>query len=138
MLSLPNMPLPPGVELTCDHWVNHFTQCKNTPMRAPRVVVPSTLGVIEPGHQPLKMFTTMHFCEMHAGKMKLEDLLVPKVQADFEAAAKLKRPLNFKPDFEAAFIEWVLVTTPEYRTFMQAMGAGGMYRQAMGVSRLAG
>jgi hypothetical protein len=138
MIILPGTPeLPPGVELQCDFMVSHFHRCKNTPMRAPRVVVPSKTW-LEPGHTPLKMFTTLHFCEQHKGTVKLEDLMPEKVRVDFEATAKRKRPLDFKCDFDAAFIEWVLVTTPEYRQFCAALGAGGIMRQAMGVQRLAG
>lgn len=102
--------------MICDHF-----GCKNTPMRAPRVLVPSqTPLAIE--HPPLRMFTSLHYCEVHKGEVKIGDLLSPKVKADFEEAAKRKRPIGFKCDFEAATIEYVLITTPEYRRFQAALG----------------
>ena len=44
----------------------------------------------------------------------------------------------FQPDFEHAFIEWVLTTTPDYRAFLAAIGEGGVMRAALGAQRLAG
>jgi hypothetical protein len=132
-------------------------KCGNTPTRAPRVVVCSRTPH-EPGHRPLKMFTTLHFCEIHKDQVKLADLLQPSVIADFEKAARLNRPIGFKCDFEpyegergGAFVEFVLVTTPEYRNFLAAIGQAGILgaallqsdqqqaqRKALGVQRLAG
>lgn len=130
----------------CDHFHTLHWRCANTPMRAPRLVVCSKTPS-EPRHRPLKMFTTLHYCEIHKGELKLEDLLQPKVIADFEEAARRKRPHGFKCDFEpydgstgkgGTFVEWVLMTTPEYRDFLAALGAGGIARAALGVTRLAG
>lgn len=135
----------PGIQ--CDHFHTMHLRCINTPTRAPRVVVCSrTPG--EPDHRPLKMFTTLHYCELHKGELTLDQLLQPKVKRDFEEAARKKRPLDFKCNFDpydpaqgadgGAFIEYVLTTTPEYRAFEEALGAGGMVRAALGITRLAG
>jgi hypothetical protein len=130
----------------CDHIVILNIHCPNTPMRAPRLVVASKTPR-EPEHRALKMFTTLHYCELHKGEVKAEDLLQPGIIASFEQAAKLKRPIDFKCDFDiydpatgkgGAFIEYVLITTPEYRRFEAALGAGGKMRAALGVTRLAG
>lgn len=102
--------------MICDH-----IGCKIEPMRAPRVVVFSVTPFAV-DHRPLKMMTTLHYCEQHKGELKLEDLLGKKVKREFEVIAKQKRPLDFKCDFEHAIIEWVLITTPEYRGFLAAMG----------------
>lgn len=115
--------------MMCDHFDGALTQCKNEPMRAPRVVVPSKTW-LEPGHIALKMMTTLHYCEWHKGELKLADVLNAKIKVDFERVAKAKRPLDFKCDFDAAFIEWVLVTTPEYREWMSKLGAGRIMRLA--------
>lgn len=135
--------------MICDHFINSLERCKLTPTRAPRLVVFSKTP-FEPEHKPLKMFTTLHYCELHAGEVKLEDLLQPKIKLDFEAAARMKRPLDFKCDFEGSIVEYVLVSTPEYRRFMAAMGYHGMMgaakldlktqeqvRKAIGTTRLA-
>lgn len=136
--------------MICDHYVTALERCKNTPMRAPRLVVPSQTPDAW-DHPPLKMFTTLHFCELHKGLVAVSDLLQPNVKRDMERAAKLKRPLGFKPDFEKAFIEYVLVTTPEYRKFLAALGKHGVMgaakmdadaqatlRAQLGVNKLAG
>lgn len=108
--------------MICDH-----IGCKNTPMRAPRVIVPST-AFLEPGHRPLRMMTTLHYCEFHKGELKLGDILIGKVKADFEASARRGRPVGFKCDFDNAFIEYVLVTTPEYREFMGRISIAKLLR----------
>lgn len=132
--------------IQCDHFHTMHLRCTNTPTRAPRLVVCSrTPG--EPGHRPLKMFTTLHYCELHKGELKLSDLLQAKVIRDFEEAARRKRPEGFKCDFDpytpdlgkgGTFIEYVLTTTPEYRQFEEALGVGGKVRAALGITRLAG
>ena len=110
--------------------------CKIEPQRAPRLIVPH---VVKPGLLPLRprrMFTDLHYCEMHrididAAKLA-QDLLSPQVKRDFERAAMLKWPLGYKCDFDRAYVEWVLVTTPEYRAFLAALGHAGV----MGAARL--
>lgn len=124
---------------TCDHrHIIASLSCPNTPSRAPRLIVCSRTPE-EPGHRPLKMFTTLHYCELHKGELKTEDLLTAKVKRDFEEAARRKRPLGFKCDFDGAFIEFVLTSTPEYRRFEAALGENGdMLKIALGTMRLAG
>jgi len=133
-------------EKVCDHFYAYGLHCPNTPSRAPRLVVASKTPR-EPGHRALKMFTTLHYCELHKGEISAQDLLMPKIIRDFEEAARLKRPHDFKCDFDlydpstgkgGCFIEWVLTTTPEYRRFEKALGLGGKIRAALGVTRLAG
>jgi hypothetical protein len=111
--------------------------CPNTPSRAPRLIVCSKTP-FAPDHKPIKMFTTLHYCELHKGELKAEHLLSARVVRDFEECARLKRPHGFKCDFDKAFIEFVLTGTPEYRRFEKALGLGGKYRAAIGAARLAG
>jgi hypothetical protein len=118
-------------EMHCDH-----RGCKNTPNRAPRLIVQSRTPD-EPGHRPIRMFTPFHFCEIHKSEVSADMLLTPKVIAVFEECAKKRRPLDFACDFEpgeargfeakGAAIEWVLTTTPEYREFLSALGVDGVY-----------
>jgi len=132
----------------CDHMISlvFSLHCPNTPTRAPRLVVCSKTPQYA-DHKPIKMFTTLHYCELHKGELKVTDLLQARIIRDFEEAAKIKRPHGFKCDFDpydpatgkgGAFIEYVLTTTPEYRRFEKALGIGGKLRAALGAMRLAG
>lgn len=116
-----------------EHWVPaRFAQmrcdgafgCRNSVARAPRLQVPPKPFILG-GPKNLRMMTTLHYCERHAQQtpppVTAEALLRPKLIADFERIAKLKWPHDIVPDFEAAWIEWVLVTTPEYRRFLAAI-----------------
>ncbi|HWK44918.1 MAG TPA: hypothetical protein VNT30_09365 [Stellaceae bacterium] len=111
--------------MKCDH-----TGCKAEPIRAPRVIVPYVGWPAPiPGFTPLRMMTTLHYCQPHVGELKAEDILTAKVKADFEDMARAKRPLGFKCDFEAAFVEYLLVTTPEYRDFLDRLDVGRLLRR---------
>lgn len=125
------MPIVKKIGMQCDH-----SGCRNSVARAPRLIVQSQTPD-EPGHKPIRMFTPYHFCENHRGEVTAEALLTPRVKSLFEKCAKLKRPQDFKCDFEpgdwrgidasGAAIDLVLVTTPEYREFLQALGVSGIY-----------
>lgn len=97
--------------------------CPLSARNAVRVVVPA-VEFLTPSHQPLRMFTTLHYCDRHwdAKPVKLEDLLGPKQKAEFESIARMKRPHGYKCDFEGAFIERILTTTPEYQAYMAKLG----------------
>lgn len=123
--------------MICDHRVFGFNpKCPNSVARAPRLVVPSQMPHL-PGHQPLKRFTTLHYCEVHKGELKAEDLLTSQLKRELEADARVERPLGFKCDFEKAGIDFVLCTTPEYRSFLAKLGSKGIMRNALGRLRLA-
>jgi hypothetical protein len=112
----------------CDVYV-HGAPCTNTPRNAPRVIVPA-VDWMEPGHIPVRMMTKLHLCDIHweQGVYKLEDFLTDRIKAEMEALAKRARPHGYKLDFDNAFLERVLTTTPEYRQYMQSWGmayAGG-------------
>lgn len=98
--------------MICDH-----IGCKLDPQRGIKVVVPAK-DIFAIGHDPLTMMTTLHYCELHKGEVKLGDLMSARVRREFEAIAKQKRPLDFRCNFEVAHIVYVLITTPEYRQFM--------------------
>ena len=91
--------------------------CRNTVARAPRIIIPATPWALD--IPPRRVWTTLHYCELHAhseaqnGKLLLA-VLSDQVKAQVEAVAKAKWPHGHKPDFDRARIEWMLVTTPEY------------------------
>lgn len=122
--------------MICDHITPGFGRCTNSVARGPRLVVPSQSPQIL-GHRPLKRFTTLHYCEMHKGEIKVEELLTPRLKRELEADARVERPLGFKCDFEKAGIDYVLCTTPEYREFLRRLGSDGIMRNALGTHRLA-
>lgn len=76
-------------------------------------------------HRPMRIMTTLHVCQPHQNafhNLPAEFFTAPQ-RARLERAARLKRPDDFKPNFEAAYLEKVLVTTPEYRDFLKHVGA---------------
>jgi hypothetical protein len=105
--------------MSCDHGCD----CRNSVKYAPRILVPSATLLV-PGHLPLRMMTTLHYCEMHISAPAVTDFLTPALKVKFERAARQQRPIGFKCDFERARIEPVLVTTPEYRAFLEHLLAG--------------
>lgn len=89
-----------------------------------RIVVPSRTPD-RMLHRPMKVMSTLHVCDPHREtfqSLSAEFFTAPQ-RARLEHAARMKRPDDFKPDFEAASVELVLVTTPEYRQFLQHVGA---------------
>jgi hypothetical protein len=84
--------------MICDHVIPLFGHCKNSVARGPRLVVPSRTPHL-PLHFPLKRFTTLHYCELHKGELKVADLLTPRLKRELEADARADRPLGFKCDF---------------------------------------
>lgn len=120
----------PDLAMKCDAVLGMLAVCMNPPMRAPRVVVPSATPEA-PDHRDLTMMTTLHFCELHKSRVKLADLLRDDTKTAFEATAKKKRPHDFKCNFDKAYIEWVLTTTPEYRGFMLKLGYKGIRALAL-------
>jgi len=101
--------------MICDH-----VYCKAMPTRGARLVVPAK-GLYAFVFKPLKVMSTYHFCELHIGEIKLADMLRPHIRQQLEAMAKgaRRRGPEFVCDFDHAFIEYVLVTTPEYRRWME-------------------
>jgi hypothetical protein len=117
MKTLP-LPTPdrPAVVMHCD-----VPGCLDMVKRAPRVVLPSKTP-FELGHTPLKIMTTLHYCETHRGTFHLGLYWTDKIKRRAEDRARQIRPYGFRCDFEAARVEMVLVTTPEYRAFMRDLG----------------
>lgn len=96
--------------------------CRNSVARAPVLVVRPKpyLPFVSPA--PIRVYNTWHFCERHKRQVEdqmLGELLTPATIADVEEIARRRNwPLEYRPDFDGAGVDWVLVTTPEYRRFL--------------------
>ena len=113
--------------MICDH-----PGCKHEPIRAPRLVVPSA-SPRDAGHRPVRVMTTLHLCPAHIGTLKAADLLTPRLKARIEDRCRIDRPLGFRPDFDRAVIEHVLITTPEYRAFASRVLADAAFPAEAGL-----
>ncbi|HEV2187516.1 MAG TPA: hypothetical protein VGR70_09925 [Stellaceae bacterium] len=107
--------------------------CKLSVARAPQIVVSPKPWIAGLSPQPIKVMTTLHFCELHKGSVTIEALLHDKIKAGIEARAKAKWPHEYKPDFEGAFINWILVTTPEYRKFLSKLELNVQFQRGVNV-----
>jgi hypothetical protein len=96
--------------------------CLYEPLRAPRIILPSRTPHMF-GHTPLRIMTTLHFCDAHRYGFNVAHYWTDKVKARAERVAREIRPFGFRPDFEAATLQMVLITTPEYRRFLLDIGA---------------
>lgn len=86
-----------------------------------RVHVPSRTQNA-PGHTHLRWTLDLHVCEDHRnqGAFKLDDLLDAKLKHVLEDAAKALRPIDFRCDFDAAFIDYIDVFSPLYARYAAA------------------
>jgi hypothetical protein len=117
MKTLPHpSPDRPAVVMACD-----VPRCLAMVRRAPRIVVPS-MTPDEPGHAPFKIMTTLHYCDEHKNTFRASLYWTDANKRKAEIIAKQIRPAGFRLDFEAARVELLLVTTPEYRDFMRGLG----------------
>lgn len=91
--------------------------CLHQVRRAPRILVPSKTP-FDPTHRPIRVMTTLHYCEQHRSAFDPREWLTDARKAGVEKLARVKRPHGFIPDFDAATVELVLTTTPEYRRFL--------------------
>lgn len=111
--------------MNCDH-----PGCRNVPDRAPRIVIPSATPFAL-GHKPIKVMTTLHFCLPHQeGSFQPATWLTAHNKSRVEEVARARRPRGFRPDFEAATVEMLLVTTPEYHDYLKAMGINQRFTAA--------
>lgn len=105
--------------MVCDHspTMLELDRCRNAPMWAPRIVVPSKTQDA-PGHKHLHLDMKLHFCAVHHGELKLDDLLAaPQIKPALEKHAKRARPLDFRCDFDAAHLVYVSIFSPQYKYF---------------------
>lgn len=108
----------PTPHMRCDH--TGF-RCLAEVRRAPIIVIPACAPFAKI-YRAIRIPTPLHFCDKHRDGMDVPTYLTGEQKTRIEEAARLIRPALFKPDFEAAFADWVLVTTPEYRAFMVHIG----------------
>ncbi len=110
-----NIPTP---RMCCDH--TGF-RCLREVRRAPVIVIPAR-PPFATVYKPIRIYTPLHYCEWHRGDFKVQDYLSDAQKHRIETEARLIRMPEFKPDFDDAFCDLVLVTTPEYRRFMVHIG----------------
>ncbi len=110
-----NLPTP---IMVCDH--TSF-KCLMEVRRAPIIVIPSKTP-FEPGHKPIRIPTPLHYCEIHRGDFEVQRYLSGYQKRRIEDGARLIRPVYFCCDFDEAFADLVLITTPEYRRFLKYIG----------------
>lgn len=106
---------PVSVVMHCD-----VAGCLRQPKRAPRLVIPAWAPpFIMP---PIKIMTTLHYCDHHHDAFDVAAYLTDAQKAKIEDTARKMRPLGWRPDFERVHVEYLLVTTPEYREFLKSLG----------------
>jgi hypothetical protein len=108
--------------MRCDHSLA-LIGCLTPPSVSPRIYVPSKTQMA-PGHANLRMTTPLHYCDAHVGTLTIDAFLTDKIKADFETAAKRARPIDFKCDFDNAFIHYVNIFTPEYMAYVAKLDRG--------------
>lgn len=91
--------------------------CKGLVEFAARIWVPSATPR-EPDHEFLRMMTSLHCCAEHRGFIDRESFMTGTMKALFEDAGRKMRPLDFRCEFDNAFIEYVDVRSDEYRAFL--------------------
>jgi hypothetical protein len=108
------------ITMSCNYSVLGVA-CGYQATRGARLVIPPVVFET-PEFKPLRRFLDMHACDRHVDRaVDPVILLTDRTKREFEDAAKKIRPTGFRPDFEHAFIEWVLTTTPEYRQWLQRL-----------------
>ena len=106
----------PAVQMVCDAPI-----CARQVKWAPRLLVPNR-NADRPELPPLRIMTTLHYCDLHRDSFDVVSYWTELVKRRCEVRARELHGSDFKPDFEQASIQLVLVTTPEYRAFLQAQG----------------
>lgn len=116
----------PHIErINCNHapGILDLGKCRTPADMAPRLIVPckAIAGVgVSLGHDYRHLhvdFRDYHYCQRHTGELRIDAVLIPRLKGQIEAAAKAKRPHDFKCDFDAAHLVYVSVFTPEYEYF---------------------
>lgn len=113
----------PAIEgMHCDGGSRVLIGCLKPVQYGVRVHVPSKTQQA-PGHAQVRLTLTLHACEDHkrAGCFPLDTLLTDHLKAQMENFAKKARPIDFKCDFDAAFVQFVDIFSPEYKKFIAAM-----------------
>lgn len=114
--------------------------CILPPARGLMIIVPPKPFAFEAEIEPLRIFTTLHYCERHiateASKVFPADLLKDRMKAQIEARAKMKWPHEYTPDFDRARLHWELVGTPEYRAFLERLEEKGRVLSKQGIPLL--
>lgn len=122
-MNLPFKPVKKIESMRCDGVSVVLIGCRNPVAWGLRIHVPS-LTQEAPGHRQIRFTLLLHSCHEHKGAFKLDDLLRDNVKATIEGFARKTRPIDFKCDFDSAFLQYVDVFGPEYKKFLAALELG--------------
>ncbi|HEY2068272.1 MAG TPA: hypothetical protein VGG48_01860 [Rhizomicrobium sp.] len=122
-MNVPFSPLKRISGMTCDGFSLVIAGCPNPVLYGLRIHVPSKTQDA-PGHAQARMSLTVHCCELHKGAFKLDDLLTDKLKAAIEEFGRRARPIDWKPDFDSAFLQYVDVYGAQYKNFLKVLEAG--------------
>ncbi len=109
--------------MRCDFHAGAIIYCTHNVTRAPRLYVPS-MTQDAPGHDPVRLMSVLHYCEEHVGTLKLDDYLTDQVKFMVEQVAKKTRPIDWKPNFDAAYLHYVDIFSDEYKRFLELLEIG--------------
>jgi hypothetical protein len=107
-------------DMHCDGGSRVMIGCLEPVIHGLRIHVPSRTQD-QPGHDQVRITLALHSCATHRGTFRLDDLLVPAIKVQVEQFAKRKRPIDWKPDFDAAFLQYVDIFSKEYSQFLMAV-----------------
>ncbi len=87
------------------------------------IEIPATEPLRMGNQKPWRIVAPTHYCRFHVELgFDVDAYLTGERKTLIERLAAKVRGPAFKPDFEAARVVPVLVTTPEYRAALAAMG----------------
>jgi hypothetical protein len=109
--------------MRCDGVSRVLIGCSQPVLYGVRIHVPSRTQ-FAPDHAQVRITLTLHTCALHREAFKLDDLLSDGIKEQVERFAKAKRPIDWKPDYDAAFIQYVDIHSPEYARFVRSIEGG--------------
>lgn len=120
-------PLIDLAHMNCDGRSAVIFACGGLVKYGVRIYTPS-MTQNAPGHKHVGVWTDLHCCAEHQ-TFTLEKLLTEDVRAATEDFARKCRPIDWKPNFAASFLQYVEVYSPEYRTFLASRGRLNHYER---------
>jgi hypothetical protein len=138
MITNRRNPGPDAVDPRAGRWVPQrhremhceYAGCRLPALRSPVVHVPPRPQLHEV--DDLHLWSDVHYCERHVGDFTVEGVLRGAMLGVIEEMARRKwRDPALKPDFENARLEWLLVTTPEYRQWLARLELGRAANEAV-------
>lgn len=113
-------PMPRWLVALYDTMVCDGPRCACMPLWAPVAYIQSRTAAA-PGHDPLQIVLHHHFCEAHKTILSIDEVIGRAgFKEKVEAAAKLIRPIDFKPDFEfTAYLAYFDIFSDDYKHWLR-------------------